>query len=74
MRVATKASSHPMATILIRVLLVKIRPEYSCDGVRNSEVIISIIAVIASHKLISESVNGIFMSSQLPFSIRPRLK
>jgi len=62
MIVTMKASPHPMAANLIRVLLIRILLEYSCDEVRSSEVIRSIIAVAAIHKLMSVSVRGMFMS------------
>ena len=60
MTVIRKASPHPMAANLIRVLSIRILFEYSCEELRSSEVTISIIAVTASHKLISESVKGKF--------------
>jgi hypothetical protein len=62
MMVTMKAIPHPMAAIRIRVLLIRILLEYSCDKVRSSEVIRSIIAVAPSHMLMSVSVKGIFMS------------
>ncbi len=60
--VTMKASPHPMAANLIRILLIRILFEYSCDKVRSSEVIRSIIAVAPIHRLMSVSVRGIFMS------------
>jgi len=60
--VTMKASPHTIAANLIRILLIRIRFEYSCDRVRSSEVIISIIAVAPIHKLMSASVRGIFIS------------
>jgi hypothetical protein len=62
MTVTKKASPHPMAANLIRVLSIRILLEYSCDEVRSSEVRSSIIAVAASHRLRSVSVRGMFMS------------
>jgi hypothetical protein len=59
--VTRKASPHPMATSLIRVLSIRILLEYSGDELRSSEVTRSIIAVTASHRLISESVRGKYM-------------
>jgi hypothetical protein len=50
-----------MATSLIRVLSIRILLEYSGDELRSSEVTRSIIAVTASHRLISESVRGKYM-------------
>ena len=60
--VTKKASPHPAAANLIRVLSIRILLEYSCDKSRSSEVIRSIMAVAASHKLSSGSVSGMFMS------------
>jgi hypothetical protein len=62
MTVTRKASPHPMAASLIRVLSMRILLEYSGDELRSSEVTRRIIAVTASHRLISESVRGKFMS------------
>jgi hypothetical protein len=56
--VTKKASPHPIATSLIRVLSTSIRLEYSGDALRSSEVTRSISAMTASHKLMSERVNG----------------
>ena len=50
-----------MAAMRIRVLSIIILLEYSADALRSSDVTRSIIAVTASHKLKSESVNGILM-------------
>jgi hypothetical protein len=60
--VTKKASPHPMATNLIRVLSIFILLEYSCDESRSSDVIISIMAMAASHMLKSVSVSGMFIS------------
>jgi hypothetical protein len=61
MTVIKKAMPHPMAANLIRVLLIRILVEYSCDKGRSSEVIRSIMAVAASHRLRSESVSGMLI-------------
>jgi hypothetical protein len=58
MTVTMKASPHPIAANLIRVLSIRILLEYSCDEPISSEVIRSIIAVAAIHKLMSVSVRG----------------
>jgi hypothetical protein len=57
--VTKKASPHPMAMNLNRVLSIRILLEYSCDKVRSSEVMSNITAIAASHKLRSVSVRGI---------------
>ena len=62
MMVTRKASPHPIAANLSRVLSIRILREYSNDESRSSEVTISIIAVTTSHKLMSESVRGKFIS------------
>lgn len=62
MMVTMKASPHPIAANLIRILLIRILLEYSCDKVRSSEVIRSMMAVAPNHRLMSVSVRGIFIS------------
>jgi hypothetical protein len=56
--VARKAKPTPMATSLNRFLLIIILAEYSGNEYNNPEVIKSIIAVTASHKLISDNDKG----------------
>ena len=60
--VTKKAIPHPMAANLIRVLSIRILLEYSCEEVRSSDVIRSIIAIAASHRLRSKGVSGILMA------------
>jgi hypothetical protein len=74
MMVIMKASPHPIAANLILVLWIRILFEYSCDRVRSSEVIRSIIAVAPIHRLMSVSVRGIFISITTFFSHGPRIK
>ena len=57
-----KASPHPIAASRNRLLSIRIRFEYSVEALRISEVIRTIIAVTAIHRLISENVKGKFMS------------
>jgi hypothetical protein len=57
-----KASPHPIAANLSRVLTMIILLEYSDDAVRSSDVMRSIIAVTASQRLRSVSVRGMFIS------------
>ena len=61
MTVTRKASPHPKAASLSRFLSMLILFEYSGDALRSSEVTRSIIAVKASHRLMSDSVRGKFM-------------
>jgi hypothetical protein len=62
MAVTMKASPHPMAAILMRVLSTRILLEYF-DGVpSSSEVRRSISAVAPSHMLRSVNVIGMFIS------------
>ena len=63
--VARKATPTPMATSLKRFLLIMILAEYSGKEYNNSDVIKSIIAVTASHKLMSDSVKGKFITLNL---------
>ena len=61
MRISTvtkKPKPHPIALIRKRRLSRTILAEYSGDEYSNSEAIRSIIAVTASHKLISDIDNG----------------
>ena len=60
--VIRKASPHPIAASRNRVLSIRILLQNSGKALRNSEVTISIIAAIASHRLISDGVRGKFMS------------
>ena len=60
--VTKKAIPQPMATNRILVLSIRILLENSCEEVSSSEVIIRIIAVAASHTLISVNERGIFMT------------
>jgi hypothetical protein len=69
-----KASPHPMAANLIFVLSMRILLEYSCDVLRSSEVIRSIIAVAASHRLRSVSVRGMFMSITITYCSKTKNK
>lgn len=63
--VARKAKPTPMATSLNRFLLIIARAEYSGKEYSNSDVIKSIIAVTASHKLISDIDKGKFIRLNL---------
>jgi len=63
--VARKAKPTPMAISLKRFLLIIIRAEYSGNEYNNSEAIKSMIAVTASHKLISDNDKGKFISLNL---------
>ena len=67
--VTMKASPQPMAASRMRVLSIRILVENSCDAVRSSEVIRSIMAVAAIHTLMSVRVRGIFMSMTIPFCL-----
>ena len=58
---ARKAKPTPMATNLKSFLSMAIRAEYLGDEYNNSDVISSIMAVIASHKLMSDSDRGKFI-------------
>ena len=60
--VTKNASPQPIAANRIRVLSIRILLEYSCEEVRSSEVIRRIIAVAASHTLISVNERGIFIT------------
>jgi hypothetical protein len=60
--VTKKASPQPIAANRILVLSIRILLEYSCEEVRSSEVIRRIIAVAASHTLISAIERGIFIT------------
>jgi hypothetical protein len=60
--VIRKASPHPMATILSRVLATGSLLENSGYALSSSEVMRRTIAVIASQILRSESVKGIIIS------------
>jgi hypothetical protein len=73
MTVTMKAIPHTIPANLKRVLSIRILDEYSCEKVRSSEVIISIIAMTASHKLRSVSVRGIFMLITITITSRPRI-
>ena len=53
------------ATILKRFLSLAIRAEYFGDEYSNSDVIRSIMAVIASHKLMSDNERGKFINLNL---------
>ena len=57
-----KASPHPIAVNLSLLLIIMILHEYSDDILRSSEVISSIMAVIASQRLRSVSVRGMFIT------------
>jgi len=70
MTVTKKASPHPTATNLIRVVSIRILLEYSCDKSRSTEVTRSIIAIAASHMLRSESVSEIYMSTTITFCLQ----
>jgi hypothetical protein len=59
--VIKNASPHPMAANLNRVFWIRILVEYSCDVAISSEVISSIIDVVASQRLRSKSVKGMFI-------------
>ena len=74
MTVIKNAMPHPIAANLIRVLSIRILLEYSCDKVRSSEVMRSIIAVAASNKLISVRLRGMLTLVTLLFTNRPRMK
>jgi hypothetical protein len=74
MTVTKNASPHPIAANRIRVLSIRILLEYSCDEVRSSEVMRSIIAVPAIHRLISVSVKGMFMSIIMTYSSQTKNK
>jgi hypothetical protein len=50
-----------MAANLIRVFWIRSLVEYSCDVAISSEVISSIIDVVASQRLRSKSVKGMFI-------------
>ena len=63
MTVTKKPKPHPIAHIRSRRLSRTILAEYSGDENINSEVIRSIIAVTASHKLISDIDKGKIMFS-----------
>ena len=67
MTVTKKAIPHTTPATLSRVLSIRILVEYSCEKVRSSEVIISIIAVTASHTLRSVSVRGMFILITITF-------
>jgi len=67
MTVTRKAIPHPIAAILSGVLPIGIRLEYSGDALRSSEVIRSIIAVIAIQRLRSKSVRGIIISITITY-------
>ena len=58
---ARKPRPMPRATILKRFLSIAIRAEYFGDEYNNSDVIKSIIAITASHKLISDNDKGKFI-------------
>lgn len=59
--VARKAKPTPRATNLKRFLLIIVLAEYCGNEYRSSEVINSIIAVTASHKLMSDNDKGKFI-------------
>ena len=63
--VTRKASPHPMAAILSRVLLTRSLVEYFGDALISSDVIRSMIAVIASQRFMSERVRGMFISTTI---------
>jgi hypothetical protein len=65
--VTMKASPHPMAAILSRVLPIRSLLEYFGDALRSSEVIKSIIAVTASQRFMSEIVRGMFISTTVVY-------
>jgi hypothetical protein len=56
--VRKKHKPHPIAAIRKRFLSMATLAEYPGDAYNNSEVIRSIIAVTASHKLISDNESG----------------
>ena len=58
MTVIWKASPQPIPASLSRLLSIRILFEYSGDELRTVEVISSIIAVTANHRLMSEEVKG----------------
>jgi hypothetical protein len=60
--VTKNAIPQPIAANRILVLLIRILLEYSCEEVRSSDVIRRIIAVAASHTLISVNERGIFIT------------
>ncbi len=74
MTVTRKASPHPMAANLIRVLSIRILLEYSCDELRSSEVKRSTIAVIASHRLRSVGVRGMFILITISYYLQIKKK
>ena len=74
MTVIKKASPTPMPANLIRVLSTGILLEYSGETYRSSEVTRSIIAVIANHTLMSNSVSGKFIIISLSCAIKPSKK
>ena len=59
--VTRKPRPKPRATILKRFLSIAIRAEYFGDEYNSSDVIRSIMAVIASHKLMSDRESGKYM-------------
>ena len=60
-----KPKPNPRATILKRFLSTAIRVEYFGDEYRNSDVMRSMIAVIASHRLMSDNDRGKFINLTL---------
>lgn len=69
MRITTvtrKPTPKPRATSLKSFLSIIIRVEYLGDEYNNSDVTRSIMAVIASHKLMSDSDKGKFINPHLP--------
>jgi hypothetical protein len=63
--VARKAMPTPSATSLKSFLFMAIRAEYSGDEYNNSDVIRSIMAVMASHRLMSDRDKGKFINLNL---------
>jgi hypothetical protein len=64
MRITTVARNpkpSPRAAILKRFFSILIRAEYSDDECNNSDVIKSIMAINASHRLISDNDKGKFI-------------
>jgi hypothetical protein len=60
--VTKNAIPQPIAVNRILVLSIRILLEYSCEEVRSSDVKRRIIAVAASHTLISVNERGIFIA------------
>jgi len=70
MTVTKKAKPHPIAAIRKRCLSMATLAEYPGDAYNSLEVIISIIAVTASHKLMSDDDSGKIIASQTSNKIK----